>query len=69
MKAKAIEIRWHNTKPIYSTDFQTIPTRSHHPYLDSELDKQVNQLEAEMGCGNVWRLATAGGDNLVMVAI
>ncbi|PLW37614.1 hypothetical protein PCANC_05687 [Puccinia coronata f. sp. avenae] len=76
MKAKAIEIRWHNTKPIYSTDFQTIPpsnisslipTRSHHPYLDSELDKQVNQLEAEMGCGNVWRLATAGGDNLVMM--
>ena len=78
MKAKAIEIRWHNTKPIYSTDFQTIPpsnlsslipSRSHHPYLDSELDKQLHQLEAEMGCGNVWRLATAGGDNLVMVYI
>lgn len=75
MKAKAIEIRWHNTKPIYSTDFQTlppsnlnslIPSRS-HPYLGSQLDKQVQQLESDLGCGNVWRLATAGGDNLVMV--
>ncbi|OAV92401.1 hypothetical protein PTTG_08965 [Puccinia triticina 1-1 BBBD Race 1] len=75
MKAKAIEIRWHNTKPIYSTDFQTIPpsnlnslipSRS-HPYLQSEAHKQVQQLESEIGCGQVWRLATAGGDNLVMM--
>ncbi|KAA1065656.1 hypothetical protein PGT21_006473 [Puccinia graminis f. sp. tritici] len=75
MKAKAIEIRWHNTKPIYSTDFQTIPPSNlnslipnrSHPYLQSELDKQVQQLESEIGCGQVWRLATAGGDNLVMM--
>ncbi|KAH9463331.1 hypothetical protein MJO29_008413 [Puccinia striiformis f. sp. tritici] len=75
MKAKAIEIRWHNTKPIYSTDFQSIPpsnlnslipTKS-HPYLQSESDKQLQQREIENGAGHVWRLATAGGDNLVMM--
>lgn len=75
MRAKAIEIRWHNTKPIYSSDFQRTPPsnldvlipKKAHPYAKSEHDKLVEQYENENGFGKVWRLATAGGDNMVMV--
>lgn len=75
MRAKAIEIRWHNTKSIYSTDFQRTPPsnldelfpKKSHPYAKSEHDKLVEKYEKENGFGKVWRLATAGGDNMVMV--
>lgn len=33
----------------------------------SEHDKRLTRSQAERGCGKVWRLATAGGDNLVMI--
>ncbi|KAI8453459.1 chromatin assembly complex protein [Phakopsora pachyrhizi] len=75
MRAKAIEIRWHNTKPIYSTDFQpTTPSNlddllqnKSHPYTRSEQDRLTESYEKENGFGKVWRLATAGGDNMVMM--
>ncbi|KAG0152309.1 hypothetical protein CROQUDRAFT_649678 [Cronartium quercuum f. sp. fusiforme G11] len=75
MRAKAIEIRWHNTKSIYSTDFQRTPPsnldvllpKKSHPYAKSEHDKLVENYEQQKGFGNVWRLATAGGDNMVMM--
>ncbi|KAH9814389.1 chromatin assembly complex protein [Melampsora americana] len=75
MRAKAIEIRWHNTKSIYSTDFQRTPPsnldelfpKKSHPYTKSEHEKLIEKYEKENGFGKVWRLATAGGDNMVMM--
>ncbi|GAA5888549.1 hypothetical protein JCM16303_004253 [Sporobolomyces ruberrimus] len=69
MRAKALEIRWHETNPIFSADFHYLPPHQHkkpiHPYATSKtpISKQIesDRLDRE----KQWRLATCGGDKNV----
>ncbi|ORY47570.1 WD40-repeat-containing domain protein [Leucosporidium creatinivorum] len=73
MKCKVVEIRWHDTTPIFSTDFHASPPLQHkkaaHPYLktaggvDVAQDEQRKAGEEEED--KMWRLATCGGDKNV----
>ncbi|GAA5997435.1 hypothetical protein JCM5350_005654 [Sporobolomyces pararoseus] len=68
MRAKALEIRWHETNPIFSADFHHSPPTQHkkpsHPY--AKLSKEIgNEEEVERDRKDrekQWRLATCGGD-------
>ncbi|GAA5937826.1 Cac2p [Sporobolomyces koalae] len=71
MRAKALEIRWHETNPIFSADFHHLPPLKHkkptHPYAKlsnetrTDADIERDRLDRE----KQWRLATCGGDNNV----
>ncbi|MBW0495598.1 hypothetical protein O181_035313 [Austropuccinia psidii MF-1] len=65
MKSKVIEIRWHNTKPIYSADFQLTSPSNLKSLLPLKSIK--NSSSSNIKLDNLWRLATAGGDNLIMI--
>ncbi|GAA5915134.1 hypothetical protein JCM5296_002302 [Sporobolomyces johnsonii] len=79
MKAKALEIRWHETKPIFSADFHASPPtqhkKAHHPYAklggvthgkDGKANEDDKDKEREVEeREKCWRLATCGGDNNV----
>ncbi|GAA94946.1 uncharacterized protein L969DRAFT_53259 [Mixia osmundae IAM 14324] len=65
MRVKALEIRWHNTQPIFSADFHPLPAdqyrkTSAHPYMSKDMSPD---RDPEL----CWRLATAGGDNNVRI--
>ncbi|GAA6054059.1 hypothetical protein JCM3770_001345 [Rhodotorula araucariae] len=80
MKCKALEIRWHETKPIFSADLHAVPPTKHarpaHPYaklaadgthLDDQharRDRQARERDS-LDRDKRWRLATCGGDNNV----
>jgi hypothetical protein len=56
MRFRTLEIRWHDSKPISSCDFQHIPFKKARP-------------SAEKGfAGQSYRLATGGEDNHVRVS-
>ncbi|GAA5999197.1 Cac2p [Rhodotorula paludigena] len=77
MKCKALEIRWHDTKPIFSADFHRVQPSQHlkpaHPYaklaatgLEQPHDPKKEARDRDRADRDkVWRLATCGGDNLV----
>ncbi|GAA6024118.1 hypothetical protein JCM11491_001096 [Sporobolomyces phaffii] len=71
MRAKAFEIRWHDTNPIFSADFHHLAPTQHkkpsHPY--AKLSKEFaheDQVERDRkDREKQWRLATCGGDKNV----
>ncbi|BGP41933.1 Chromatin assembly factor 1 subunit [Rhodotorula kratochvilovae] len=80
MKCKALEIRWHETKPIFSADLHAVPPTQHarpaHPYAKlgadgADLEDEHARREREererdsKDRDKLWRLATCGGDNNV----
>lgn len=75
MKAKAIEIRWHDTQPVFSADFHSIPPEEHrkilHPYAKAALNAGLGTTADPLPSveeDKMWRLATAGGDKNVRVS-
>lgn len=71
MRVKSLEIRWHETMPIFSADFHQIDPSEYrkvvHPYQQQQ-QPLVQPAQAESD-ETLWRLATAGGDKLVRVSI
>ncbi|GAA5902642.1 Cac2p [Sporobolomyces salmoneus] len=71
MRAKALEIRWHETNPIFSADFHHTPPTQHkkpsHPYakLSKEMDNEEEVERDRKDREKQWRLATCGGDRNV----
>ncbi|KAJ7243567.1 hypothetical protein B0H12DRAFT_1130369 [Mycena haematopus] len=57
MRFRTLEIRWHDSKPIASCDFQPVPFKKARP----------NPPTAQGFAGQAYRLATAGEDNHVRV--
>lgn len=55
MRVRTLEIRWHDSKPINSCDFQPVPPKKSRPANDNDFTQQA------------YRLATAGEDNNVRV--
>jgi len=83
VRSNTFEIRWHDTQPIFSCDFQSIRSSSLIKTLD------INKLQAEAAAqlegdqsaassstkaaaltnpSQSWRFATAGADNQVRVS-
>lgn len=57
MRVRTLEIRWHDSKPINSCDFQPLPPKKARPANERDYIAQS------------YRLATAGEDNNVRVRI
>ncbi|KII91598.1 hypothetical protein PLICRDRAFT_513912 [Plicaturopsis crispa FD-325 SS-3] len=55
MRYRTLEIRWHDSKPISTCDFQPVPFKRARPTQDSAFAAQS------------WRLATGGEDNHVRI--
>ena len=64
MRFSTLEIRWHDTKPIFSCDFQPFECVQHKRQLNPYQRTADNVSD---GDGSLWRVATAGGDNNVRV--
>lgn len=56
MRVKTLEIRWHDSKPINSCDFQPVPFKKARPAHEKDFTSQS------------YRLATGGEDNNVRVS-
>ena len=57
MRVRTLEIRWHDSKPISTCDFQPVPFKKARPTQDKNFVAQS------------YRLATGGEDNHVRVRI
>lgn len=57
MRVRTLEIRWHDSKPISSCDFQPV------------FFKKARPLHDKAFAGQSYRLATGGEDNHVRVRI
>lgn len=66
MRFSTLEIRWHDTKPIFSCDFQPFECLQHKRQLNPYQRTADNVSD---GDGKLWRVATAGGDNNVRVCL
>ena len=55
MRVRTLEIRWHDSKPISTCDFQPVPFKKARPAQDKQFPAQA------------YRLATGGEDNHVRV--
>ena len=55
MRVKTLEIRWHDSKPISTCDFQPVPFKKARPTQDKSYVSQS------------YKLATGGEDNHVRV--
>ena len=55
MRVRTLEIRWHDSKPICTCDFQPLPFKKARPANDKDFVTQS------------YRLATGGEDNNVRV--
>ncbi|KAK9900679.1 WD40 repeat-like protein [Cystobasidium minutum MCA 4210] len=64
MRFSTLEIRWHDTKPIFSCDFQPFECVQHKRQLNPYQRTADNVSD---GDGKLWRVATAGGDNNVRI--
>ena len=56
MRVRTLEIRWHDSKPISTCDFQPVPFKKARPASDKHFPAQA------------YRLATGGEDNHVRVS-
>jgi chromatin assembly factor 1 subunit B len=56
MRFRTLEIRWHDSKPISTCDFQPVPFKKARPAQDHNY------------AGQSYRLATGGEDNHVRVS-
>ena len=56
MRVRTLEIRWHDSKPISTCDFQPVPFKKARPSQDKHFAAQS------------YRLATGGEDNHVRVS-
>lgn len=56
MRVRTLEIRWHDSKPISTCDFQPLPFKKARPAHDKQYPAQT------------YRLATGGEDNHVRVS-
>ena len=56
MRVRTLEIRWHDSKPISTCDFQPVPFKKARPAQDKQFPAQA------------YRLATGGEDNHVRVS-
>lgn len=56
MRYRTLEIRWHDSKPISTCDFQPVPFRKARPTQEKNFAAQS------------YRLATGGEDNHVRVS-
>jgi chromatin assembly factor 1 subunit B len=82
MRSKTLEIRWHDTSPIFSSDFQPLPPHQLKKLLNippsssaassssSSLSSTAAGKEKEhiVAGGRSYRLATGGADNHVRVS-
>lgn len=66
MRFSTLEIRWHDTKPIFSCDFQPFECVQHKRQLNPYQRTAGNVSD---GDGKLWRVATAGGDTNVRVCL
>jgi chromatin assembly factor 1 subunit B len=57
MRVRTLEIRWHDSKPISTCDFQPISFKKARPASDKQFTTQA------------YRLATGGEDNHVRVGL
>ena len=57
MRVRTLEIRWHDSKPISTCDFQPVPFKKARPAQDKQFPAQS------------YRLATGGEDNHVRVSV
>ncbi|KAJ7729327.1 chromatin assembly complex protein [Mycena metata] len=76
MRFRTLEIRWHDSKPISSCDFQPVPFKKARPASSSSNtttgdkdkdEREREQAEREKWAAQAYRLATAGEDNHVRV--
>lgn len=69
MRYRTLEIRWHDSKPIASCDFQPVPSfRKARPPASGSSD--ISQQEwTERWTGQSYKLATGGEDNHVRVSV
>ncbi len=58
MRFRTLEIRWHDSKPIASCDFQPAPVKKARPPVGQERNYAAQS----------YRLATGGEDNHVRVS-
>ena len=56
MRVRTLEIRWHDSKPISTCDFQSVPFKKARPAQDKQFPAQA------------YRFATGGEDNHVRVS-
>ena len=56
MRVRTLEIRWHDSKPISTCDFQPVPFKKARPAQDKQFPAQA------------YRFATGGEDNHVRVS-
>lgn len=81
MRSKTLEIRWHDTSPIFSSDFQPLPPHqlkkllnnpsSSAPASSSSSSSSTaagKEKEQIVAGGRSYRLATGGADNHVRVS-
>ncbi len=57
MRVRTLEIRWHDSKPISTCDFQPVPFKKARPTQDKNF------------VGQSYKLATGGEDNHVRVSL
>jgi len=66
MRFRTLEIRWHDSKPISSCDFQPVPFKKARPPNLGSSDISAQEW-TEKWAGQSYKLATAGEDNHVRV--
>lgn len=77
MRTKTLEIRWHDTQPIFSSDSQPYPPHQLKRLLGQQQQNQTGTPSAAAGsskdkdltsAGRSYRVATGGADNHVRVS-
>ncbi|THV05396.1 WD40 repeat-like protein [Dendrothele bispora CBS 962.96] len=66
MRFRTLEIRWHDSKPISSCDFQPLPFKKARPPNLGSSDIGTQEW-TERWAGQTYKLATAGEDNHVRI--
>lgn len=75
MRTKTLEIRWHDTQPIFSSDSQPYPPHQLKRLLSQQQSGIVSsgvgkEKEKEVSAaGRSYRVATGGADNHVRVRV
>jgi chromatin assembly factor 1 subunit B len=72
MRPKTLEIRWHDTQPIFSSDAQLYPQTQLKRLLSQQSSSTTagkeKEKETSLVASKGYRLATGGADNHVRVS-
>ena len=69
MKARTVQINWHDARPIFSVDFDSHWMEPDQQKEPTTTTTTTNQDIPPIQAPKSWRFATAGGDNNVRVSL